>query len=73
MRNTFILKGLDCAACAAKIENKLKKQAGIKDASINFITGKLIVESDVNFNENMMMIIEKVVKKEEPDVKIIKY
>ncbi len=73
MRNTFILKGLDCAACAAKIENKLKKQEGIKDASINFITGKLIIESDVNFNEDMMMIVDKVVKKEEPDVKIIKY
>ncbi len=73
MRNTFILKGLDCAACTAKIENKLKKQEGIKDASINFITGKLIIESDVNFNEDIMMIVDKVVKKEEPDVKIIKY
>ena len=34
----YILEGLDCANCAAKIENKLKTLEGVDDVSITFAT-----------------------------------
>lgn len=70
MRKTFILEELDCANCAAKIEEGIKKVEGIENASVNFMTRKMVIEYS---DENEMEIIEKVkkvVKKVEPDIKI---
>ena len=35
---------VDCANCAAKMEDAAKKTAGVKDASVNFMTLKMAVE-----------------------------
>ena len=37
----YILEGLDCANCAAKIENRLKTMPGVDDAVITFATRQL--------------------------------
>ena len=38
---------VDCASCAAKMEEAARKTAGVKDATVNFMTLKMNVE----FNE----------------------
>lgn len=43
MKKTYTIE-VDCANCAAKIEDAVKKVSGIKDANINFMTQKLAVE-----------------------------
>lgn len=64
----YILEGLDCANCAAKIEEKINKISGVKSASLSFFTGKLVVEiTDENTDELLKKIVE-TIKKEEPDV-----
>ncbi len=35
---------VDCAHCAAKMELAAKKTAGVKDATVNFMTQKMAVE-----------------------------
>ncbi len=35
---------VDCAACAAKMEDAAKKTEGVKDAVVNFMTLKMKVE-----------------------------
>jgi len=40
------IQGMDCASCAANIENVLKKEAGIKSANVNFASEKLYLEFD---------------------------
>ena len=40
------LKGMTCAACAAKIERKLNKLEGVQKATVNFATEKATVEYD---------------------------
>ena len=40
------IDGLDCANCAAKIENKISKLNGVRSASLSFMTGKLVLEAD---------------------------
>ena len=69
MKKSFKLEGLDCANCAAKIEEHVKKVDGVKDASISFMTQKMTVETSSE-DEEVFNKIKKVVKREEPDVKV---
>ncbi len=50
---------VDCANCAAKMENAAKKIQGVKDVQINFMMQKLILEAD---EENFDDVFENVVK-----------
>ena len=70
MKNKFKVKGLDCANCAAELERAIEKIDGVDEASISFMTERLIIEcSEENKNE-VMENVKKVIKKEEPDVTI---
>ena len=42
------IKGMSCAACAARIEKVLGKIDGISKANVNFATEKLDLEFDEN-------------------------
>ena len=67
MKKIFKIKGLDCANCAAKLERTIEKIEGIENVSISFITEKMVVEYDENFEKEIIKKIKKTVKKEEPD------
>ena len=72
MKKVFRLEGLDCAHCAAKIEERVSKLEGVKSVVINFMTTKMTLES---VDENIGDIVEKVKKlinEVEPDVNMIK-
>lgn len=43
MKKTYKIE-VDCVNCAAKMEDATKKTAGVKDAVVNFMTQKMIVE-----------------------------
>ena len=45
MENTFIIKNLDCAACADKISQAVAARQDVNKADIDFISGKLVVDS----------------------------
>lgn len=71
MKKTFKLEGLCCANCAAKIENAISKLDGITNVSLSFMTTKLVIEAD---EDKLPFIIEearKIVRKIEPDAKMI--
>lgn len=71
MKKTFKLEDLDCAVCAAKMEEAIKKIDGVKDASVNFIAQKLIIDADdANFDKIMKECV-KACKRVEPDCRII--
>ena len=72
MKKVFRLEGLDCAHCAAKIEERVSKLEGVKSVVINFMTTKMTLES---IDENIADVVEKVKKlinEVEPDVNMIK-
>ena len=72
MKKVFRLEGLDCAHCAAKIEERVSKLEGVKSVVINFMTTKMTLES---IDENFVDVVEKVKKlinEVEPDVNMIK-
>lgn len=70
MKTTFKIKGLDCANCAAQLENCLSKVEDVQNVSINFLLEKLTLEYDENNKEEIIKNIKKIIKKEEPDVTI---
>ena len=43
MKKTYKID-VDCANCANKMEEAAKKTKGVKDATVNFMTLKMIVE-----------------------------
>lgn len=66
-QSEFILQGLDCASCAAKVENSVKKLPGITDVTVNAFTKTMIVESD---NENLYEEVCVLIKNVEPKITI---
>jgi len=71
LNKTLILVGLNCANCAVKIERDIKNIYGVKDASINLSSQKLILTIDDEKNwEDILSQIKLIVNKYEPDVKV---
>lgn len=68
--NVYILEGLDCANCAAKLEQKINSLEGVETASITFATGQLRVTAE-DPDQLLDQIID-TAHKMEPDVKIYK-
>lgn len=63
----FILKDLDCAACANEIQEKLAKNPGLHNVNVNFAKLKLTYETDTVSIEE----VRKAVKEQEPEVEMI--
>ena len=46
MKKRFKMQDLDCANCAAKMEEAIKKIPGVNDATVSFMTQKLTIDAD---------------------------
>ena len=67
MKKKFILEGLDCANCAEKIEKAINDLDGVKEATVNFMTQKLVIEGEDEKMPTIIQEAEKIVKNIEPD------
>ncbi|WP_027634696.1 cation transporter [Clostridium hydrogeniformans] len=72
MRKKFRLQGLDCANCAAKIENAIKKLPVVNEVTVDFMTTKLILEADEGNMEEAVNASKEIIRKMEPDVVVKK-
>lgn len=72
LKKVFILEGLCCANCGAKIETAVNKLAGVKTGTLDFISKKLTLETDDQVSlAELSLKIEGIVKKIEPDVRVV--
>ncbi len=71
MKKKFKLEDLDCANCAAKMEDAIKKIKGVNDASVSFMTQKMSIDADDDDFDNIMKEVVRVCGKVEPDCKIL--
>ena len=70
MKKTYKIE-VDCANCANLMENAARKITGVRTATVNFMTQKMIVEFDDDGNpENVMRDVVRACKKVEPDCEI---
>mgnify|MGYP002611847182 FL=1 len=72
MKKTFKLIDLDCANCAVKMENNIRKIDGVADATVSFMAQKMTVEADDDRFESIMDEVVKVCRKVEPDCEIVR-
>lgn len=66
---TYKIVGLDCAACAKKIEDTLNKDENLKNVLINYATSKISYETSLNDLETISLI-NKIIDRVEPGVKV---
>ena len=67
MKKHFKLIDLDCANCAAKMENAIRKIDGVHDATVSFMTQKMTIEADDARFDDILKEVVAICKKVEPD------
>ena len=72
MKKKFKLQDLDCANCAAKMEEAIKKIDGVNDATVSFMTQKLTIDAVDDRFDAIMDEVDKVCAKVEPDTRILR-
>ena len=71
MKKKFKMQDLDCANCAAKMEDAIKHIEGVSDATVSFMTQKLTIEADEERFDEIMKEVVSVCAKVEPDCRIL--
>lgn len=71
MKKVFKLVDLDCANCAAKMEDAIKKIDGVNSASVNYMAQKLTLDADDERFDDILKLVVKTCKKVEPDCEIV--
>ena len=70
MKKTYKIE-VDCANCANLMENAARKSSGVRTATVNFMTQKMIVDFDEGMEPaSVMQNVVKACKKVEPDCEI---
>jgi len=72
MISKFTLEGLCCANCAAKMEDRINRIPGCREATIAFMTKKLVLDTDDDLTEQVVAEAERIVKKIEPDIVFVR-
>lgn len=72
MKSILVLEGLNCAHCAEKIENRVRKIDKIENVEFDFMSKKLCFESfNASEKDRIKAEIVKIVKNAEPDVEVV--
>ena len=71
MKQVYMLEDLDCANCALKMEDGIKKIDGVVNAEVNFMTQKMTIETEADDQKKIMKEVVKVCRKIEPDCTIL--
>lgn len=71
MRKIFKLDEIDCAVCAGKLEDAIKKLDGVQSAKVNFLTQKLTLEAADDDFDAVLDAVIKLTADIEPDCEIL--
>ncbi len=71
MRKTYRLEELDCANCAAKMEDAIRRIDGVESCRVNFLTQKMTIECAEEALEGIMKKAAAAIKRIEPDCTIV--
>ncbi|MDX9692377.1 MAG: heavy metal translocating P-type ATPase, partial [Acholeplasmataceae bacterium] len=67
MKKTYYIKNLDCANCALKIENEIKKLDGVSKAKVDYANEIILIESHKHYSSSDL---DKLAKRIEDQVSI---
>lgn len=69
MQKTYTIENLDCANCAAELENAIRGLSGVNSVSVSFMTQKLVLDFGGEESE-IIVEIRRLAAKIEPDCEI---
>ena len=70
MKKRFNLSDLDCASCAARMEEAIRRIDGVNTASVSVLTQRMTVDADDARFEEIRDEVVSVCKQVEPDCEI---
>ena len=70
MKRVFILKGLDCPNCSAKIEKEVGALPGVESSVVNLMQQTVTVQSEKSADATLAEQVETIVHSHEPDVEV---
>lgn len=65
------IEDLDCAHCAAKIEEGIRALEGVHSATVSFLAQKITVDMEDEKSEELLKAIVSIAKKIEPDCTVL--
>lgn len=71
MKKMYMLEDLDCANCAAKMEEAIKKIEGVTYARVSYLAQKLTLEADDAVYDAVLVEVVRTCKRIEPDCTIL--
>ena len=71
MKKVYKMQELDCANCAAKMENAIRKIEGVEECSVNFMMQKLTIVCAEEKLDEIMQKAAAACRKIEPDCRIL--
>lgn len=71
MKKVFKLEDLECAHCAAKMEDGIRKLDGVINVQVNFLSQKLTLEAADGEFDTVLKKAKDIIKKIEPDCVVI--
>ncbi len=71
MKKRFDMVDLDCANCAAKMEEAINKIEGVESATVSFMAQKLSIETAEEDFDKIMKQVVKAVKKVDADCEVV--
>ena len=71
MKKVYKMQDLDCANCAAKMENAIRKIEGVEECSVNFMMQKLTIVCAEEKLDEIMQKAAAACRKIEPDCRIL--
>ena len=69
MERIFLLKGLDCPNCSAKIEKEVGDLENVNSSSVNLMKQTLTIQTET-FDNSIVEQIETIVHSHEPDIEV---
>ncbi|MBS5965603.1 cation transporter [Finegoldia magna] len=70
MKRRYTLENLECANCAAKMEDEIKKLDGVNSVTVNFITTKMVLDVEDDKFDSVLDQAKDIIKSIEPYVEV---
>ena len=71
MTKTYKMQDLDCANCARKMEDAIRKLEGVTEVHVNFLTQKMILTADDARFEEIVREAVKCVRRVDTDCQVV--
>ena len=70
MKRVFILKGLDCPNCSAKIEKEVGELDGVTSSTVNLMNQTMTVQAGTSVATSLLDTVTTIIHSHEPDVEV---